>query len=271
MESNRDLQLDGHPTGSVLLAALDGELSTQQNSAVTEHVAGCSECAAQWGRLAQASVRLTEFHRSISALPEFELHLPPDPQPASVLGGIKLFLRRPQFFVSAAALAVAVFGIVFWTGTRTAVPISPAPLAAKVPEQTATLAASKPAIPVAPQTPIATTRRPRHLSSTAPSQSTSLPQPPQNPEPNVSTPQTAEVFWYLPYSNPALAAEGAEMVQAELPREAFLMAGVPLANIPAPGPRGRIAADIVIGADGLPRAIRPARQQTSAMVIPTQL
>ncbi len=272
MESNRGLQQGAHPSGSTLTAALDRELPPRQYSAVEEHLKKCPQCAAQWERLQQVSGRLTEFHRSLSSVPEFELQLPPDERPRSVVGGIRSFFRRPQFFIPAAALATVVIGFVLWTSPRTGVTaVSPAPSAAKVPEQTETVAASKPAIPAVPQVQTATIRSPRRLRSTVPSQPAGMPRQALNPEPDVSTPQTAEVFWYLPYSNPALAAEGAEMVRADLPREAFLMAGVPLANIPAPGPKGRIAADIVIGADGLPRAIRPARQQTTAMVVPTQL
>lgn len=272
MESDFDRQHDGHPTGSTLVAAFDRELSTQQNSAIEVHVAQCPECAAQWERLQQASGRLAEFHRSLSSVPEFELQLPPDERPLTVLGGILSFFRRPQFFIPAAALATVVIGFVLWTSPRAGVThLSPAPAVAKAPEQTATIAAGKPAIPVVPQTQTATIRPSRRLSRTAPSRQAELPRRAPKPEAEASTAQTAEVFWYLPYSDPALAAEGAEVVRADLPREAFLMAGVPLANIPAVGPRDRIAADIVIGADGLPRAIRPAHQQTTATVTPTRL
>ncbi len=272
MESNRGLQPDAHPTGSTLMAALDRELPPRQHSAVEEHLRQCPQCAAQWGRLQQANGRLAEFHRSISSVSEFELQLPPDERPRTVLGGILSFFRRPQFFIPAATLATVVIGFVLWTSPRAGVTyMSPAPSAAKVPEQIETMAASKPAISGAPQTQAATIRSSRRLRSAVPSQPAGMPRQSPNPEPNASTPQTAEVFWYLPYSDPALAAEGAEVVRADLPREAFLMAGVPLANIPATGPRDRIAADIVIGADGLPRAIRPARQQTTATVIPTRL
>jgi hypothetical protein len=272
MESNRGLLHDGHPTGSTLMAALDRELPSRQHSAVEEHLTKCPQCAAQWERLQQVSGRLMEFHRSISSLPEFELQLPPNERPITVLGGILSLLRRPQLFIPVGALATVVLGFVLWTSPRMGVTLmGPAPAVAKVPEQTRAMAANKPAIPATPQTQVATIRSPRRLRGTARSQQADLPRRAPDPEPNAPTPQTAEVFWYLPYSDPALAAEGAEMVRADLPREAFLMAGVPLANIPPAGPKGRIVADIVIGADGLPRAIRPARLQTTDTVIPTRL
>ncbi len=273
MESNLDRNQDGHPAGWTLMAALDRELSAPENLAVEEHVTKCPECGAQWERLRQVSGRLTEFRQSISSLPEFELHLPPAEKPATRLDGIVSLLRRPRFLVPAAALATAVIGLTLWTNSRAGISYreAPAPPVVNVPAKTETIAASKPAIPAAPETQASAIQTPRHLRSRSPAQEGHLQGNAPNPAPNVPAPQTAEVFWYLPYSNPALADEGAEMVRADLPREAFLMAGVPLANIPAAGPRERIAADVLIGADGLPRAIRPARELTTAPVIPNRL
>lgn len=272
MERDLDRQRDGHPTGSTLMAALDRELPPRQHSTVEEHLAKCPQCAPQWERLQQVSGRLTEFHRSIASLPEFELQLPSHEKRTSAVGGILALFRRPRFFAAAAALAMAVVGFVLWTNPRAGVrPASPAPPVINVPAETTAKTASRPETTAAPQTQAAAIRSPRRSRTTASSRQADLPQRAPNPEVNAVPPQTAEVFWYLPYSDPALVAEGAEVVRADLPREAFLMAGVPLANIPAGGPKDRIAADIVIGADGLPRAIRPARQQTTATVIPTRL
>jgi len=277
MQSNLNELQDGHPTGSTLMAALDRELPAQQNSAVENHVKHCSQCAAQWERLRQVSGRLTEYHLSVSSVPGFELHLPSNDKRTSAIGGIVSLLRRPQFFAPTAALAAALLGLMLWMNPRTNVARvqSAAPPADREMAESGAVPASKPAIPVAQQkltAKIQTPRRSRSAGpSTAPPLEAELPGHASNAKLNAAPPQIAEVFWYLPYSDPALAAEGAEVVHADLPREAFLMAGVPLANIPAAGPKDRIAADIVIGVDGLPRAIRPARQQTTATVIPTQL
>ncbi len=271
MESNLDRQQDRHPTGSTLMAALDRELSPQQNSAVEEHVTKCPQCAAQYERLQQVSGRLAKFHRSIPSLREFELYLPAEVS-ATRLDGVLSLFRRPQFLMPAAALAAMVAGLMLWINSRASVTHRdrPAPVAGTSPN-TGTIAASEPAITPAPRPQAVMVRPRRHARAAAPSLQADLQRHGPNPEQNAPTPQTAEVFWYLPYSDPALAQEGAELVRADLPREAFLMAGVPLANIPPPGPKDRIAADVVIGADGLPRAIRPARQQTTATVIPTRL
>jgi hypothetical protein len=76
---------------------------------------------------------------------------------------------------------------------------------------------------------------------------------------------TQDVFWSLPYSNPALASQGAELIRVTLPLEAFVMAGVPLAIIPSSGPNDRFSADVLLGADGLPFAIRPASYRTTSI------
>lgn len=280
MESNLNRQQDGHPAGSTLMAALDRELSAQENSAVEEHVAQCPQCAAQWERLRLASGRVAEFHRSISTLPEFELRTETRVTSfVGILSGlIPSWTRRAQFFMPAAALATAVLGFILWTNSRPNVAHvnvthikEPSPPPINTPSQAGTIAVSKPAIPAAPPAPAAAIQSPRHASNRVPPRQAHFDRHAPPPEPSAPAPQTAEVFWYLPYSNPALAEQGAEMVRADLPREAFLMAGVPLANIPPAGPKERIAADVLIGADGLPRAIRPARQQTTATVIPTPL
>jgi anti-sigma factor RsiW len=59
-------------------------------------------------------------------------------------------------------------------------------------------------------------------------------------------------FIALPYSDNNLAPEGGVVLQVELPRSALLLAGVPAAA--AAG--GRVKAEIMVGADGLARAIR---------------
>ena len=60
-------------------------------------------------------------------------------------------------------------------------------------------------------------------------------------------------FIQLPYSDENLSPEGAVVLQVELPRSALLLAGIPSTAAPA---NGRVKAEVVVGADGLARAIR---------------
>jgi Putative zinc-finger len=278
MESKLDWEPSGHPPGSLLMAALDSELSSQEGAAVEQHVAECRECSAQWQRLTKVSGRLTEFHgvmSEVSSLPEFELRLPPDKSRVPAFGAWFEWLRRPQFLVPAAALAVTLVGLALWTNSKisrptisSSAPVATRPAASDIRPQPPPATVETQTVP---QTRKAAVRPKRHARDTE--QSLEAKGPLRSPVAgtNSSPSQTAEVFWALPYSDPALREEGAEIVRADLPREAFLKAGVPLANIPATGPRGRIAADILLGADGLPRAIRPANLQISETAIPTPL
>jgi hypothetical protein len=62
-----------------------------------------------------------------------------------------------------------------------------------------------------------------------------------------------EAFIALPYSDDSLSSEGAVVLQVELPRSAAALAGMPV-NYSSGNPR--VKAEVVVGADGLARAIR---------------
>ena len=60
-------------------------------------------------------------------------------------------------------------------------------------------------------------------------------------------------FIALPYSDEDLSSEGAVVLQVELPRSAVALAGIPVGDGPSDG---RVKAEVMVGADGLARAIR---------------
>jgi anti-sigma factor RsiW len=63
----------------------------------------------------------------------------------------------------------------------------------------------------------------------------------------------SDAFIDLPYSDENLSGEGAVVLQVELPRSAVALAGIPVSDGPADG---RVKAEVLVGADGLARAIR---------------
>ena len=63
----------------------------------------------------------------------------------------------------------------------------------------------------------------------------------------------ADGFMLLPYSDENLRAEGAVVLQVEVPRSAAALAGMPVSDGPGDG---RVKAEVIVGADGLARAIR---------------
>ena len=60
-------------------------------------------------------------------------------------------------------------------------------------------------------------------------------------------------FFSLPFSDAALPLDQATVIRVELPRSALELAGLP---VDADRRNERIRADLVLGADGLARAIR---------------
>jgi anti-sigma factor RsiW len=63
---------------------------------------------------------------------------------------------------------------------------------------------------------------------------------------------TIDTFIALPDSNESLSGAGAVVMQVEVPRDAVALAGVPAGE----GTSGLVKAEVVVGADGLARAIR---------------
>jgi anti-sigma factor RsiW len=63
----------------------------------------------------------------------------------------------------------------------------------------------------------------------------------------------ANGFIALPYSDQNLSPEGAVVIQVEVPRSAMLLAGAPVSDTQG---TGLVKAEVVVGADGLARAIR---------------
>ena len=76
--------------------------------------------------------------------------------------------------------------------------------------------------------------------------------PPKSGTPARST-GPGNSFIALPYSDENLTAEGAVVLQVEVPRSALMLAGVPASESRV---SGRVKAEVVVGPDGLARAIR---------------
>jgi anti-sigma factor RsiW len=71
-------------------------------------------------------------------------------------------------------------------------------------------------------------------------------------QPPAPVAHTIDTFIALPDSNESLSGAGAVVMQVEVPRDAVALAGVPAAE----GSSGLVKAEVVVGADGLARAIR---------------
>jgi anti-sigma factor RsiW len=81
----------------------------------------------------------------------------------------------------------------------------------------------------------------------------SFPRKPPAAIPSLPPAAITDAFIALPYSDENLSPEGAVVLQVEVPRSALLLAGLPAAGC---GAGDRVKAEVVVGADGLARAIR---------------
>jgi len=260
-----------HPSPGELMQAFDGELVSGELSRVNAHVADCDACRTDWARLKRGSEIVAELHQTTRPISQAALRLPPEETRPSWI----LPLSKPWAISAAAALVCAalVYGAA-WLRLWPAPP-NGRELVRQTPAATTTVVSSVHAPNdthsrgLHGQLQAARINRPWHgRTATAPQTAGPASQTtPSQTTPSQTAPsQTAQdVFWTLPYSNPALASQGGELIRVALPREAFVMAGVPVASIPASGPSDQISADVWLGADGLPFAIRPASYRTTSL------
>lgn len=263
-EGDRNKVVTGHPSRAALLQAFDRELKPAEQAAVVEHLRRCAQCESQWRRLQGLSEHLAAV-ASHEDVPEFPLRLAA-PKETSRFGVSRLPVSRSLKLAAlvAAALALAA-GL--WLVKRGSAKSEPPLLAGVAPVDTsASQSGGKPRALETPTAPERThsiashnrassdrIRRHRNpaLASVMSSEPTAAPK---------KAPEAGEaVFWALPYSNPALRAEAVYLIRVELPREAFLMAGVPASALPPAASREPLAAEVLLGSDGLPSAIRPAQ------------
>jgi len=232
-------------TDAVLLRALDRELPPPQTWQVKLHLEGCESCQARLDGLRLVSSRVADLHQ-VATPPdgagEFAARLE---QEESRERG---WVWRPWFARSlwrqlawcGAFAAVILAGLTVWT-TRPGVPgpqiVRPLPPAvvSPAPQQ---LVAEIPARPI---------RSVRHIvRKHAPPEQLSSPA-------RATVREVATPFFDLPFSDAALPLDQATMIRVELPRSALELAGLP---VDEDRRNQRIRADLVLGADGLARAIR---------------
>jgi anti-sigma factor RsiW len=262
MEDNRT-QSGTHPSPGELMQAFDGELDSGELTRVHAHTAHCEVCRLDWARLQRATDLVAELHQATRPIPLAALRLPAEDTRTPWI----LPLKKPWAISGAAALACVVLAAA-WLSLRPAphnglepvrqTPSAPPAAMTTVVSPVRTPNTSHPRVLQGGLQAAKLNRSSSRRAVTAPQTAGPAPQAPQS--------QTArDVFWSLPYSNPALASQGGELIRVALPREAFVMAGVPLAIIPASGPSDQISADVWLGADGLPFAIRPASYGTTSL------
>jgi len=229
-------------TNALLLRALDGELPPPQTWQVKLHLESCESCRTRLDGLRLVSSRVAELHQT--ALPpdvacQFAVRLEQEEEHDSAWW--PWFARSPrrQLAWCGAIAAVILTVLTVWT-THPGAPVRkvlgplPPPVGPPAPQQ---LVAEIPAQPI---------RRTRHVvRKHVPREQFS---PAQAAVREVATP-----FFDLPFSDAALPLDQATVIRVELPRSALELTGLP---VDEDRRNQRIRADLVLGADGLARAIR---------------
>lgn len=231
----------------LLLRALDDELPTRQAWLVRLHLDNCESCQARFQALRQISSRVAELHQlalPLESTARFAARLDEeDAQERQNLSWWRWFARpRPlwQRIAGCAAFGMALIASFRLGRQRPGVPVhrivqtAPLTAAAPVPKR---LVADVRVKPVRPARRRLKRSMPRMGSSRAAAAAL-----------EVVTP-----FFSLPFSDAALPLDQATVIRVELPRSALELAGLP---VDADRRNERIRADLVLGADGLARAIR---------------
>jgi hypothetical protein len=231
-------------TDAFLLRALDEELPPSQTWQVKLHLESCESCQARLDGLRLVSSRVAELHQT--ALPpdvacQFAVRLEREESREHDSAWWPWFAWSPrrQLAWCGAIGALILTVLTVWAihpGAPVRKVLSPLPpsVAPPAPRQ---LVAKIPAQPV---------RRTRHVvRKHVPREQFS---PAQAAVREVATP-----FFDLPFSDSALPLDQATVIRVELPRSALELTGLPVDE----GRRNqRIRADLVLGEDGLARAIR---------------
>jgi anti-sigma factor RsiW len=222
---------DSHPTDARLVLALDGELEACEAAIVGEHVAVCQACREKCAHWSLMSQRIGEYHRNFLPIPQSNTfaeqldRLLADGKPAALRSWWQI-LTSPRAVAAFASVAFALL-VLAWNLTR--------PSAVPMPRYVAVRTAQDPPRlnPALVPTPVAHNSTRRRRAQVAP--------------------VDVDSFIALPYSDAALPLSGATTLRVQLPVEDLWLAGVMVDS----GRAGAIVqADIIMGMDGLPRAMR---------------
>jgi len=224
----------------LLLGALDQELAPRQAWLVKLHLDGCELCRARLEEMRRITLQVGELH---------QVALPPDDVRAFAarleLEGAKERQGPARWFTLprtlwqqlawGAALALLIVG-----GVKLRPPQA----------TTASRVARTPEVAVAPRVPkqlVAGT------AASRPVRRARRQVKKQAPPAAVASEEVVTPFFPLPFSDSVLPLDQASVIRVDLPRSALEWTGLPVEEARR---NERIRADLVLGADGLARAIR---------------
>ena len=235
---------ESHLSDSLLVKVLDGELTGAEKIEVEIHLAGCAECLDRLDRWADLS---TEIARVVDAVPAPIARHSRErlirTMAAIPVSGVALRTRARQgrtlAWVAALAACLAIATLFSIRIARHSAKQNERPAAIQIDNgrhsSPATIARVIPDQPVKRHAILARNTAPAQSNSTAGS-------------------TAADGFWPLPYSNPGLPVDSADVLRVRVRLSALTEAGVVTASPATDDPW--VQADVLLGADGEPRGIR---------------
>lgn len=228
------------PPEGLLLRALDEELAPREAWLVKLHLESCEACQVRLEGPRRVSSQVVALHQV--ALPQqatarFVARLEEE-ESREQRNAARRWFGRPLWRLAwCGALAVLLLAGLMLRTPRTGSPARhivppPSTVPALVPKQFVAAAPDKPARPV------------HHHARSQVAQARSG---------GVAAREVVTPFFTLPFSDAALPLDQATVIRVDLPRSALELAGLP---VDEERRNGRIRADLVLGADGLARAIR---------------
>jgi hypothetical protein len=219
-----------HPGDAQLVLGLDQECEQHEAAAIARHLEGCAACRARWEQLRHVSEQIAECHSAIHSGNLSAPRITPDaPRPFG-------WLARMASFAGAAAAMLCIA----WIVTRSDGPTQP--LRHAMVRQAVVSPPDASQVTKTSVVPVAGTR--------------SVLRRPSRPKPIRL--MTAETFGIveLPFSDRALPLGDAMVVRVEFPIEELRLTGL---AVDGDRPGTVVQADVLLGIDGLPRAIRLVR------------
>jgi hypothetical protein len=230
----------------LLLRALDQELAPRRAWLVRLHLDHCERCRTRLEEMRRITSQMGELHQAVlppDDVRSFAARLELETAGEQPAGSRTRWFTLPQELWKQVAWCgaltlVVLLGLKLWTRQP---PVTAMRLVQ--PPQTAVVPAV-PKLTAASTTPAKTVRRSHRLVKK------------QTPPAAVAFKEVATPFFPLPFSDVALPLEQASVIRVDLPRSALELAGLPVEEARR---NERIRADLVLGADGLARAIRFVR------------
>jgi hypothetical protein len=246
---------NNHVEDGVLLRAIDRELPPRQTGQVKLHIEQCASCRERFDRLRRITARIAEHRYDVlengpaaeqAERQRFLARLDQEPagQPWRIVQTTPG--RVASLTACAALLLVVLTGLALWTRHPRLVAMQAVrshPVAAPI-----ALKESAPKQNSARVKPARAVRSPHRVVKT--------PKPAQPMVTEAASAEIATPFFALPFSDASLPLAQAAVIRVELPRSALALAGLP---VDEDRRNERVDADLVVGADGLARAIRFVR------------